>query len=257
MDSELVWAEVDLKAISHNIRELRRITNPKARFMAVVKANAYGHGLVQVARLMEMLGADILGVAVLEEGMLLREQGIRSPILVLGGILLFLIIISLIYLDYDPIVGILSAYKHRDFTLVQRVLTQSRVVIFYLGLLLWPHPSRLNLDHDFALSYSLTDPVTTLISMAFITALIALAIAIAAALIKADMFNAMLLVVFALYLNQGVAVLHSVFHARQLNCVWLFLVYLFMFFVPHIVVVLALAGLADTWIDFRRRLSPA
>jgi MFS family permease len=88
-------------------------------------------------------------------------------------------------------------------------------------------------------------------------ALIALAIAIAAALIKADMFNAMLLVVFALYLNQGVAVLHSVFHARQLNSVWLFLVYLFMFFVPHIVVVLALAGLADTWIDFRRRLSPA
>ena len=89
------------------------------------------------------------------------------------------------------------------------------------------------------------------------TALIALAIAIAASLIKADMFNAMLLVVFALYLNQGVAVLHSVFHARQLNSVWLFLVYLFMFFVPHIVVVLALAGLADTWIDFRRRLSPA
>ncbi|MBT8130033.1 MAG: DUF2232 domain-containing protein, partial [Gammaproteobacteria bacterium] len=89
------------------------------------------------------------------------------------------------------------------------------------------------------------------------TALIALAIAIAAALIKADMFNAMLLVVFALYLNQGVAVLHSVFQARQLNSVWLFLVYLFMFFVPHIVVVLALAGLADTWIDFRRRLSPA
>ena len=100
----------------------------------------------------------------------------RRHFLVLSGIFLLLIIISLIYLDYDPIVGILSAYKHRDFTLVQRVLTQSRVVIFYLGLLLWPQPSRLNLDHDFALSYSLTDPVTTLISMAVITALIALAI---------------------------------------------------------------------------------
>ena len=89
------------------------------------------------------------------------------------------------------------------------------------------------------------------------TALIALAIAIAASLIKADIFNAMLLVVFALYLNQGVAVLHAVFNTRQLNSFWLFLVYLFMFFVPHIVVLLALAGLADTWIDFRRRLSPA
>jgi alanine racemase len=55
--------------------------------MPILKANAYGHGLVEVARLMESLGADYLGVAVLEEGILLREQGIRSPILVLGGIL--------------------------------------------------------------------------------------------------------------------------------------------------------------------------
>ena len=86
------------------------------------------------------------------------------------------------------------------------------------------------------------------------TALIALAIAVAASFITADILNAMLLVVFALYLNQGVAVLHAVFAGRQLNAVWLFLVYLFMFFVPHTVVLLALAGLADTWIDFRRRL---
>ena len=100
----------------------------------------------------------------------------RRHFLVLGGILLFLIIISLIYLGHDPVVRILSAYQHRDFTILQRVLTQFRVVIFYVGLLLWPQPSRLNLDHDFALSYSLTDPVTTLISMGVITALIALAI---------------------------------------------------------------------------------
>jgi len=86
------------------------------------------------------------------------------------------------------------------------------------------------------------------------TALIALAIALAASFIKADIFNAMSLVVFALYLNQGVAVLHAVFAGRQLNAVWLFMIYLLMFFVPHIVVLLALAGLADTWIDFRRRL---
>ncbi len=55
--------------------------------MPILKANAYGHGLVQVARLMEKLGADYLGIAVLEEGILLREQGICAPILVLGGIL--------------------------------------------------------------------------------------------------------------------------------------------------------------------------
>ena len=85
-------------------------------------------------------------------------------------------------------------------------------------------------------------------------ALIAVAIAVAASLAGMDMFNAMLVVVFALYLNQGVAVLHAIFAGRQLSAVWLFLVYLFMLFVPHTVVLLALAGLADTWIDFRRRL---
>jgi len=86
------------------------------------------------------------------------------------------------------------------------------------------------------------------------TALIALVIALAALFISSDMFNAMLLVVFALYLNQGVAVLHAVFAGKQLNAVWLFLVYLLLFFVPYTVVLLALAGLADTWLDFRRRL---
>ena len=86
------------------------------------------------------------------------------------------------------------------------------------------------------------------------TAFIALAIAITASLIKADIFNAMLLVVFALYLNQGIAVLHAVFAGKQFHAVWLFMIYLLMFFIPHTVVLLALAGLADTWIDFRRRL---
>jgi alanine racemase len=55
--------------------------------MPILKANAYGHGLVKVADLMQSLGADYLGVAVLEEGILLRENGITIPILVLGGIL--------------------------------------------------------------------------------------------------------------------------------------------------------------------------
>ena len=100
----------------------------------------------------------------------------RRHLLALGGILLFFIITSLIYLGHDPVASILSGYSQRDFTLLQRVLTQFRVVIFYVGLLLWPQPSRLNLDHDFALSHSLTDPVTTIISMVIITVLIVLAI---------------------------------------------------------------------------------
>ncbi len=84
MDSPLVWAEVDLKAIAHNIRELRRITNPKTRFMAVVKANAYGHGIIEVARESLENGAEALGVANIEEGIQLRKAGIDAPVLIFG-----------------------------------------------------------------------------------------------------------------------------------------------------------------------------
>ena len=84
MDSPLVWAEVDLKAIAHNIRELRRITNPKARFMAIVKANAYGHGIIEVARQSLENGAEALGVANIEEGIQLRKAGIDAPVLIFG-----------------------------------------------------------------------------------------------------------------------------------------------------------------------------
>jgi alanine racemase len=78
--------EVDLKCLAANFTAIRQHVSP-AKVMPILKANAYGHGLLRVAQLMERLGADYLGVAVLEEGILLRENGIRMPILVLGGIL--------------------------------------------------------------------------------------------------------------------------------------------------------------------------
>jgi alanine racemase len=78
--------EVDLSRLAANFMAIRQHVAP-AKVMPILKANAYGHGLLRVALLMEELGADYLGVAVLEEGILLRENGIRMPILVLGGIL--------------------------------------------------------------------------------------------------------------------------------------------------------------------------
>ena len=78
--------EVDLNRLSDNFNAIRCHVAP-ARVMPILKANAYGHGLLRVAQLMESLGADYIGVAVLEEGILLRENGIHIPILVLGGIL--------------------------------------------------------------------------------------------------------------------------------------------------------------------------
>lgn len=78
--------EVNLGRLSKNYHAIRNKVTP-AKVMAVLKANAYGHGLIEVARHLETLGVDYLGVAVVEEGILLREKEIQTPILVLGGIL--------------------------------------------------------------------------------------------------------------------------------------------------------------------------
>jgi len=80
----LIWAEVDLSAVAHNVRELRRCADPKAKLMAVVKANGYGHGAVEAARTALANGAEWLGVARLPEAIPLREAGFGAPILVFG-----------------------------------------------------------------------------------------------------------------------------------------------------------------------------
>ncbi len=78
---------IDLDALRHNFRQLRGYCAPETRIMAVVKADAYGHGLVPVARTLVREGVDYLGVAYLEEGVQLRAVGIGTPILLLMGIL--------------------------------------------------------------------------------------------------------------------------------------------------------------------------
>jgi len=80
----LIWAEVDLGAIRSNVRELRRLTDPRAKVMAVVKADGYGHGACEVARAALAAGAEWLGVARLHEAVRLRESGLAAPLLVLG-----------------------------------------------------------------------------------------------------------------------------------------------------------------------------
>jgi len=84
LNSNLIWSEIDLNAISHNVRELRRITSPGSQLMAVVKANGYGHGAVEVAQAALKNGACRLGVARMDEGLHLRMAGIVEPILILG-----------------------------------------------------------------------------------------------------------------------------------------------------------------------------
>jgi len=78
------WVEIDLGAITANIEQIRQQLTPTTEIMAIVKADAYGHGAEQVAKTAIAAGAAWLGVATLEEGLALRAAGIDAPILVLG-----------------------------------------------------------------------------------------------------------------------------------------------------------------------------
>ncbi len=77
------WAEISLSAIGHNIEEVRKRLAPGVRLLAVIKADAYGHGAVRVGKYLEDR-VDYFAVATLEEALELRENGIRLPILILG-----------------------------------------------------------------------------------------------------------------------------------------------------------------------------
>ena len=78
------WAEIDLENIVHNYQSIRSQLPASCRFLGVVKANAYGHGAVPVAQVLQSQGADYLAVSCLDEAMELRENGIGMPILILG-----------------------------------------------------------------------------------------------------------------------------------------------------------------------------
>ena len=79
-----VWAEISLGALTSNLRAIRKKIAGGAKFCAVVKANAYGHGAIPVAQEAVRAGADYLAVAVLEEAVALRRAGFTTPILLLG-----------------------------------------------------------------------------------------------------------------------------------------------------------------------------
>src|SRR5216683_100833 len=88
--SNRVWAEVRLGTLQRNLRSIRHLLRQGAvrqspKILAVIKANAYAHGAVPVAKALAKAGADWFGVACVSEGIELRDGGIRAPILLLGG----------------------------------------------------------------------------------------------------------------------------------------------------------------------------
>ncbi len=80
----LVKAEINLQNFSQNFQTIKQFVGSPVKIMAVVKANAYGHGITEIARRVEKLGGDYLGVSCLYEARLIREAGVHTPILLLG-----------------------------------------------------------------------------------------------------------------------------------------------------------------------------
>ena len=84
LSTSRTWAEINLKSLEKNIEILRTQILNQTKFLAVVKANAYGHGLIEISKKLEQLKIDMFGVATVEEALKLRENQIKTPILVLG-----------------------------------------------------------------------------------------------------------------------------------------------------------------------------
>ena len=85
LEGRPVWAEISLKAILHNLRVIRRHVGSKRKILAVVKSNAYGLGAVPISKALQKASTEWFGVTCANEGIELREAGIRKPILVLTG----------------------------------------------------------------------------------------------------------------------------------------------------------------------------
>jgi alanine racemase len=79
--------EISLNAIKNNLSAIRQKVGPDVKVMGIVKANAYGHGLIEISKALVKFGIDYLGVGFFEEGLALRQNGVECPILVLGGVL--------------------------------------------------------------------------------------------------------------------------------------------------------------------------
>lgn len=109
----------------------------------------------------------------------LSKDWIKRRIKYLPILILLFGLIAVVFLGQNPLESIERSFVNRDFTLWERVLTQFRVVVTYLGLLIFPVPARLNLLHHIPLSHSLFEPPTTLLSLLFLGILLGLAIRLA------------------------------------------------------------------------------
>lgn len=85
--SRPIWVEINLSYLGFNLAQLRKFVAPEVKIMPVVKADAYGHGIVEVSQYLISQGIDYLGIATVDEGICLRKAGLVTPLLILGSIL--------------------------------------------------------------------------------------------------------------------------------------------------------------------------
>jgi alanine racemase len=85
-EQQRAWVEIDLGALAHNVRQIRKLLAPETKIMAVVKADAYGHGAIDIAQTLVAEGVEWLAVATVTEGIELRTAGMIVPILILGAV---------------------------------------------------------------------------------------------------------------------------------------------------------------------------
>lgn len=125
------------------------------------------------------IAATLPAIIVLVELLFYRDSNARGRGIV-AGTLGFAILASagvvVLYLGMDPAATIIDQYGARDFSPLERILTELRVLVFYISLLLFPYPDRLSIDHAFGVSRSLFEPISTLLAAVVIVALLALAV---------------------------------------------------------------------------------
>lgn len=128
------------------------------------------------------IAAALPAVLLLVELLFFRPPQGRRPATVVAYALLAAVGIlaaAFVYLGADPATALSDQYQIRSFTAAERVLTELRVLVFYLSLLLFPWPGRLSLDHGFSVSHSLVDPVSTLLCALLLVLMVVLAVRLA------------------------------------------------------------------------------
>jgi len=109
----------------------------------------------------------------------LDRAWLKRSLAYLAGAVMVFGLLAWLFVGKEPLHALTATYAKRGFTLTQRLLTESRVLIYYISLILYPNPQRLSLEHDFGLSYSLISPPTTLVCLASLFCLVLLAAVIA------------------------------------------------------------------------------